>query len=304
MFIRVGFEATVQCQNPTPMLLALRLESAHGRTLYGSDSVQISPEVWIDDYTDTFGNRCARVTMLVGQTTLWSDCIVGDSGAPDLYDWSALQHEIVDLPHDTLLFLMPSRYCECDELVEKAWILFGGTQPGWPRAQAISNWVHNNVLFDYRFGRPSKTAVDVFREGTGVCRDFAHLFITLCRAMNIPARYVSGYLSDIGAVAEGAGDFCAWAEIYLGGRWFAVDARHNTPRIGRIPMVRGRDAADVAMITAFGNYDLSYLKVWTEPVDESIPERDFAAMLTTRPDVEAMVVNAIPDRRIRQGFGD
>lgn len=302
MFIRVGFEASVVCPNPTPMLLALRLDPAGDRKVVGSDAVRLDPAIPLEEYFDTFGNRFGRVTMPVGQTLLWSDCLVEDSGASDVFDWQAVQHEIVDLPKETLQFLMPSRYCESDSLMATVWALFGNIPPGWTRAQEISNWVHNNVLFGYPFGRPSKTAVDVFREGTGVCRDFAHLFITLCRAMNIPARYVSGYLSDIGASPDGAGDFCAWAEVYLGGRWFAFDARHNTPRIGRIPMVRGRDAADVAMITAFGFYDLSYLKVWTEPVDETIPERDFDALLAKRPDVEALVLNVIPDRTIRDSF--
>lgn len=237
-----------------------------------------------------FGNRCARLRAPAGTTTLWSDCIVEDTGLPDEFNWNAHQQEIQDLPAETLAYLTASRYCESDELIETAWDLFGDTTPGWARVQAISNWVHNNVLFDYRFGRPTKTAVDVFREGTGVCRDFAHLFVALCRAMNVPARYASGYLSDIGANAEGAGDFCAWSEVYLGGRWYAFDARHNTPRIGRILMVHGRDAADVAMITAFGNYELTQLKVWTDQVDESLSEDAFAEALQSRPQSEALVL--------------
>jgi len=168
--------------------------------------------------------------------------------------------------------------------------LFGATPPGWARVQAISNWVHNHVTFGYRFGRPTKTAIEVLREGTGVCRDFSHLFIALCRAMNIPARYASGYLSDIGADAEGAGDFCAWSEVFLEGRWYAFDARHNTPRIGRILMVRGRDAADVAMITAFGSYQLTHLKVWTDQIDDSLPESELLGALQARPATEALVL--------------
>lgn len=197
----------------------------------------------------------------------------------------------MELPAETLTYLTASRYCESDALVRKAWDLFSGTPPGWARVQAISNWVHNNVMFGYRFGRPTKTAMDVFREGTGVCRDFAHLFITLCRAMNIPARYASGYLSDIGAKADGAGDFCAWAEVYLDGRWYAFDARHNTPRIGRILMVRGRDAADVAMITAFGDYLLTHLKVWTDEVDQTLSESEVLAILEIPPAGDALVLD-------------
>jgi transglutaminase-like putative cysteine protease len=222
--------------------------------------------------------------------TLWSDCIVEDTGAPDEFNWNARQHEIMDLPVETLAYLTPSRYCESDELIENAWDLFGATPPGWSRAQAISNWVHNHVIFGYRFGRPTKTAVDVFREGTGVCRDYAHLFIALCRAMNIPARYASGYLGDIGTKAEDAGDFSAWSEVFLEGRWYTFDARHNTPRIGRILMVRGRDAADVAMMTAFGYYRLMSLKVWTDQIDESLSESELIEALKIRPITEALVL--------------
>lgn len=291
MLIRIGFEIAVDCPKPTPMLLALRPHTSNDRRMIGSDHIRAEPGTSVEEYTDTFGNRCARIQAPAGATTLWSDCIVEDTGEPDIFNWNARQHEVMDLPAETLPYLTASRYCESDELVEKAWDLFGDTPPGWARAQAISNWVHNNVVFGYRFGRPTKTAVDVFREGTGVCRDFAHLFIALCRAMNIPARYASGYLSDIGANAEGAGDFCAWSEVFLEGRWYAFDARHNTPRIGRILMVRGRDAADVAMITAFGDYLLAYLKIWTDAIDESVPESELVGALQKRPAVEALVLD-------------
>lgn len=300
MLIRIGFEIAVDCPKPTPMLLALRLHSSNDRRMIGSDRIRAESETPVDEYTDMFGNRCARIQAPPGKTTLWSDCIVADTGKPDEFNWNARQHEIMDLPVETLPYLTASRYCESDELVERAWELFGATPPGWERVQAISNWVHNNVHFGYRFGRPTKTAVDVFREGTGVCRDFAHLFIALCRAMNIPARYASGYLSDIGVKAEGAGDFCAWGEVFLEGRWYAFDARHNTPRIGRILMVHGRDAADVAMITAFGDYLLAHLKIWTDEVDESLSERELAAALQTRPIGEALVLEQSSGLRRRK----
>lgn len=290
MLIRIGFEIAVDCPQPTPMVLALLPHASNGRRTIGSDRIRAKPETGIEEYTDLFGNRCARIEAPAGTTTLWSDCIVEDSGEPDVFDWTARQHEVMELPTETLSFLMPSRYCETDELVQAAWNMFGATPPGWARVQAISNWVHNHVVFGYRFARSTKTAVDVFREGTGVCRDYAHLFVALCRAMNIPARYASGYLSDIGAKAEGAGDFCAWAEVFLGGRWHAFDARHNTPRIGRILMVRGRDAADVAMITAFGNYLLTHLKVWTDEVDGSPSESELHARLKTRPVADSLVL--------------
>lgn len=289
MLIRIGFEIVIDCPKPTPMLLALYTHPSNNRRTIGSDNVRTEPFTPIQEYLDVFGNRFARIEAPAGKTTLWSDCIVEDSGEPDEFNWNARQHEIMELPVETLGYLAASRYCESDELAEDAWKQFGTTPPGWARVQAISNWVHNHVHFDYRFGRPTKTAIDVFREGTGVCRDFAHLFITLCRAMNIPARYASGYLSDIGAKEGGAGDFCAWAEVFLEGRWYAFDARHNTPRIGRILMVRGRDAADVAMMTAFGTYDLTHFKVWTDPAEEADDDTLLAA-LETRPDSEALVL--------------
>lgn len=291
MLIRIGFEIAVDCPKPTPMLLALHPHVSEDRRMIGSDHIRAKPGTSVEGYMDMFGNRCARMQAPAGATTLWSDCIVEDSGEPDIFDWNARQHDIIDLPTETLAYLTASRYCESDELVETAWSLFGTTPPGWERVQAISNWVHNNVVFGYRFSRPTKTAVDVFREGTGVCRDFAHLFIALCRAMNIPARYASGYLSDIGARAEGAGDFCAWSEVFLEGRWYAFDARHNTPRIGRILMARGRDAADVAMITAYGNYLLTYIKIWTDEVDESLPESELIEALQRRPTTQALVLD-------------
>jgi transglutaminase-like putative cysteine protease len=272
------------------MLLALYPHPSNARRMLGSDHIRTEPETRVHEYTDMFGNRCSRVEAPTGETTLWSDCIVEDIGVPDEFNWDARQHEIMDLPVETLAYLTASRYCETDEFIQTAWSLFGQTPPGWARVQAISNWVHNHVLFDYRFGRPTKTAADVYREGTGVCRDFAHLFIALCRAMNVPARYASGYLSDIGAKDEGAGDFCAWAEVFLEGRWYTFDARHNTPRIGRILMVRGHDAADVAMITAFGDYTLLHLKVWTDPVDDAEPESALLDALQTRPAGEALVL--------------
>lgn len=291
MLIRIGYEIAVDCPKPTPMLLALHPHDSNVRRMIGSCHIRAEPGLGIEEYFDMYGNRCARIEAPAGVTTLWSDCIVEDNGEPDVFNWNARQHDLMNLPADTLAYLMASRYCESDELVEHAWNLFGATTPGWARVQAISNWVHNNVVFGYRFGRPTKTAVDVFREGTGVCRDFAHLFIALCRAMNLPARYASGYLSDIGAKAEGAGDFCAWSEVFLEGRWYAFDPRHNVPRIGRVLMVRGRDAADVAMITAFGDYLLTHLKIWTEETDGSLSERELIDILQCRPATEALVLD-------------
>ena len=278
------------------MLLAMYPHRSNSRRIIGSDDIRTEPVVAIEEYTDMFANRCARLEAPPGSMSLWSDCIVEDAGEPDEYNWNARQQEIMDLPVETLAYLTASRYCESDELIDRAWELFGTTPPGWARVQAISNWVHNNVVFGYRFGRATKTAVEVLREGTGVCRDFAHLFVALCRAMNIPARYASGYLSDVGAEAEGAGDFCAWSEVFLEGRWYVFDARHNTPRIGRILMVRGRDAADVPMMMAFGNHNLTHFKVWTEEVDETLSKNELVKVLQSRPITEALVLEQASGR--------
>lgn len=272
------------------MLVALYPHPTLNRRIIGSGHIRTDPEINIEDYSDIFANHCARIQAPQGATTLWSDCIVEDTGESDRFNWNARQHEIMDLPVETLPYLLASRYCESDELVEQAWDLFGATEPGWARVQAISNWVHNNVLFDYRFGRPTKTAVNVFQEGTGVCRDFAHLFIALCRAMNVPARYASGYLSDIGIKDASAGDFCAWSEVYLEGEWYAFDPRNNTPRVGRVLMVRGRDAADVAMMTTFGDYQLTNLKVWTDEVGGTPSQSELVDALQERPIAEALVL--------------
>ena len=290
MFIRIGFEVTVQCTAQTPFLLALLPHSSYGGRIIGSEGIRAEPTVPMQEQLDPFGNRRTRLVAPVGRLTLWSDCIVEDDGLADPYDWNARQHEIAELPDETLTYLTASRYCESDELVERAWALFGETPPGWARVQAICNWVHNHLTFGYHFGRPTKTAADVMRERTGVCRDFAHLSIALCRAMNIPARYASGYLGDIGVPPSGAGDFCAWFEAFLGGRWHTFDARYNTPRIGRVLMVRGRDAADVAMLTSFGSYGLKLFRVWTEEVAGMHSDRDLLDLLQSRPDAPALTL--------------
>jgi transglutaminase-like putative cysteine protease len=266
MFIRFGFELTIDTQVRLPLILALSPHSSFGGRVLGADRIRSEPKLPIEEFLDGFGNRRARLVAPAGRLRLWSDNVVEDDGQPDLYDWNARQHEIADLPPETLPFLTASRYCESDVLSQQAWDLFGTTPPGWARVQAISNFVHNHITFGYRFGRPTKTAADALHEGTGVCRDFAHLAIALCRAMNIPARYASGYLGDIGVPPSGPGDFSAWFEAYLEGRWFTFDARYNTPRIGRVLMVRGRDAADGAMVTSFGSYTLESLRVWTDEI--------------------------------------
>lgn len=289
MFIRAGFEISIRSKNETPLLLALSPHSAYPNRILGDPRIHTAPHVHTEDFIDEFGNQRTRLTAPAGDLTLWSDFIAEDSGAPDPVDWNAAQHEIADLPADTLRFLTASRYCEVDELVARAWALFGHTAPGWARVQAIVGWVHNHLTFGYNFGRPTKTALDALTEQTGVCRDFAQLSVALCRAMNIPARYASGYLGDIGVPYSGPGDFCAWFEVYLGGRWYTFDARYNTPRIGRILMVRGRDAADVAMITSFGAYELTRFHVWTDEISAAGTDADRLALLAVRPRTEALV---------------
>jgi transglutaminase-like putative cysteine protease len=289
MLIRVGFEIELESTAPVPMLLAL---STHGDSvgrMIGDDLVQVEPKVETHRYKDRFGNWITRLVAPAGPTRLWSDCVVEVDGLPDSQAPDARQHPVQDLPDDVLQYLIPSRYCDSDNLTQDAWRLFAATPEGWERARAITAFVHQHVTFGYQFGRATKTACEVFREKTGVCRDFAHLAISLCRAMNIPARYASGYLGDIGVPPSGPGDFCAWFEVFLGGKWHTLDARYNVRRIGRVLMVRGSDASDVAMITSFGNYQLRYFRVWADEVEQTLTDADLMRMLTTRPDAEPLV---------------
>lgn len=290
--IRFGFEITIESHAFLPMLLALSPHPDFDGVLFGSSQIRTEPAVPIETYSDTFGNQFSRIVAPKGEFSLWSDCITEVDSRPDPVVSDARLATIQDLPAETLQFLAPSRYCESDEMGDFAWENFGFYTPGWQQVQAICHYVHEQTTFDYKFGRPTKTAHQVHLEKTGVCRDFAHLAITLCRAMNIPARYVSGYISDIGAEETGPTDFCAWFEVFLDGRWHAFDARHNTPRIGRIQMVRGRDAADVAMITSFGSYDLTHFRVWTIGLPHGIDEPDMMASLEMRPNTPALVFPA------------
>jgi transglutaminase-like putative cysteine protease len=290
MFIRIGYEIVIESKADTVLILALSPHSSFGGRIIGSDEVQADPALPLETFLDTFGNRLTRLRAPAGRLKLWSDCIVEVDGAPDPYDWTARQHDVDDLPPETLQFLTASRYCDSDLLAPEALRLFGSTEPGWARVQAICNHVHNHLTFGYGFGRPSKTASDAHREKTGVCRDFAHLAIAFCRAMNIPARYASGYLGDIGVPPSGPGDFSAWFEVYLGGRWHTFDARYNTPRIGRVLMVRGRDAADGAMITSFGAYDMKAFRVWTNECGGKPTDEDLKSHLNTPPEGEPLTL--------------
>jgi transglutaminase-like putative cysteine protease len=290
MFIRIGYEINIDSKADTVLILALSPHSSFDGRIIGSAGVQTKPELLLETFLDSFGNRLTRLRAPAGYLTLWSDCIVEIDGKPDIFNWTAQQHYVGDLPPNTLQFLTASRYCDSDALAREALRLFGSTPPGWARVQAICNHVHNQLTFGYGFGRPTKTASDAQREKTGVCRDFAHLAIAFCRAMNIPARYASGYLGDIGVPYSGPGDFCAWFEAYLGGRWYTFDARYNEPRIGRVLMVRGRDAADGAMITSFGAYDLKAFRVWTDEVPGTLTDARLHDMLKNLPESEALTL--------------
>ncbi|HEV3331944.1 MAG TPA: transglutaminase family protein [Bryobacteraceae bacterium] len=231
------------------------------------DQLRTEPDVPLDLYTDSFGNVCSRFVAPAGRFRLFNSTVLEDSGEPDAINLNARQIAVQDLPTDVLRFLLASRYCEVDRFSDTAMHLFGSTQPGWQRVQAICDWVHQHVTFGYHYARPTKTALDVYSERTGVCRDFQHLAVTFCRCLGIPARYATGYLGDIGVPpAPSPMDFSAWFEVYLEDRWWTFDARHNQPRIGRVLMATGRDAADVAITTSFGAAPMSSFTVITDEV--------------------------------------
>ncbi len=267
MEIRVGFEISYAAAQPTPMVIMLSIHPSRHPDIVGTERIIAEPDVPIGFYRDSFGNVCGRLVAPAGGITLLGDALVRDSGLPDVVNPDAQQWPIEQLPDDVLLYLMPSRYCETDRLTDIAWSLFAGTPPGWTRVQAIVDFVHHHVTFGYQHAHHMKSAHDVYEQRTGVCRDFAHLALTLCRCMGIPARYCTGYLGDIGVPPEPeAMDFSGWFEVYLSGRWYTFDARHNIPRIGRILMGTGRDAADVALTTSFGRMTLTKFVVVTDEV--------------------------------------
>ena len=267
MQIRVGYDLTYNCPQPTPMILTLSVHASRASDLVVARPMCISPSTEITGYQDSFGNWCSRFVAAAGATRVFADAVVNDSGLPDVVVAGAPQTPVEALPEDALRFLLASRYCETDLLSPMAWQLFASSAPGWGRVQAICDFVHNHIQFGYAFARSTKTAWDVYHERVGVCRDFAHLAIAFCRAMNIPARYCTGYLGDIGVpLSDSPMDFSGWFEAFLGGQWYTFDARHNTPRIGRVLIARGRDASDVAISTAFGPSSLTHFKVWTDEV--------------------------------------
>ena len=252
MRIHAGFEVTWTCPVPVPMLLTLSVHPSRRDDLETPDWLRTDPMLDVRQYIDNFGNICSRIVAPAGQCKLSADFIIRDSGLVDERAPDAPQIPVEDLPDDVLVYLMGSRYCETDRLSEIAWSLFGGTQPGWPRAQAIIDFVHEHIKFGYQHARSTKGAFEAFEERLGVCRDYAHLAVAFCRCMNIPARYCTGYLGDFDVPLVLPMDFSAWFEVYLGGRWYTMDARNHKPRKGRVLMARGRDATDVAISNTFG----------------------------------------------------
>ena len=267
MQLRTGFELVYHFPQVTPIILAVNIHESRAADLVVPDHLITEPPIPTRLYIDGFGNRCHRVLAPAGRLRLTTDCVIRDSGEPDAKIYGATQASVQDLPEAMLVFLLGSRYCETDLLSETAWQLFGGTMPGYARVQAICDYVHRHIAFNYQNARATRSAADVYREQTGVCRDYAHLAITFCRCLNIPARYCTGYLSDLGtAPPYGVGDFAAWFEAWIGDRWHLFDPRNNVPRMGRILMARGRDAADVAIATTFGPNVLERFRVWADEV--------------------------------------
>ncbi len=267
MQIDIGYEFLYDLPQPTPMLLTVHVHYTRVSDLLIPDHLITAPRVAVTGYRDLFGNWVSRIVAPAGRIRLSSHAIIADTGRADPVHPHAIQHAVQDLPEETLVFLLGSRYCETDRLSEIAWNLFGHGPTGWGRVQAICDFVHHHIRFGYQHARPTKTAFEAYQERAGVCRDFAHLAVAFCRCMNIPARYCTGYLPDIGIPPVDAPmDFSGWFEAYLGGAWHVFDARFNTPRIGRILMARGRDAADVAIVTTFGANTLANFLVKADEV--------------------------------------
>jgi transglutaminase-like putative cysteine protease len=272
MKLRVGYELRYHFPQPTPLIMMLNVHGTRIPDLERPDDIVLEPSVPISGYRDVFGNQCSRIVAPAGAMRISTDTIVRDTGLPDPVAPDAAQVAIQDLPDDTLTFLIASRYCDSDRLLDLAWTLFGHTRPGWGRVQAICDFVHQRIAFGYEHARVSRSASQAYEEELGVCRDYAHLAIAFCRALNIPARYCTGYLGDVGTPRPyPPGDFAAWFEAYLGGQWHVFDPRNNVPRVGRVLLARGRDAADVAITTTFGPNTLQGFRVWTDEVAVQAP---------------------------------
>ena len=266
MLIRYGYEITLTCPQPTALVCLLSLHEDRAADIRVPETTFTRPDVPVSTYLDLFGNRCRRLVAPAGDFTIWGDATIEDDGALDLLVPDARETPVQDLPDECLGYLMGSRYCETDRLSQIAWDLFGKLPPGWGRVQAVCDFVHAHIRFDYMQARATRTAFEAFHERVGVCRDFAQLAVAFCRCLNIPARYVNGHLGDIGVPVVDPMDFSAWIEVFLDGAWYTFDPRNNVRRIGRIVVARGRDAADVPLINSFGPHVLKSFRVWTYEV--------------------------------------
>jgi transglutaminase-like putative cysteine protease len=271
MLIRLGYDIQFQIPASVAMVALLSVHPSRAGDLLEPDDLKTEPELKVTQYIDSFGNRCSRFVAPSGLLRLSGSTLIRHSDRPDEVNKLARESPVGDLPDEVLTHLLSSRYCEVDRLSNIALELFGNAEPGWNRVQAICDWVHSKVSFNYQHARPTKTALDVYTERVGVCRDYQHLAITFCRALNIPARYATGYLGDIGVPLVLPMDFSAWFEAYLDHRWWTFDARNNQPRLGRVLMATGRDASDVAMTTSFGQADLYKFFVVSEVEEARIP---------------------------------
>src|SRR5579859_3813030 len=266
MLVKVGCEFIYESSWPTPAVMQVQ-PRPDGDFRVLDEVWRITPPLALHAYSDIYGNTCQRMLIPAGDMVLGYDAMIEVSGQADEVAQDAVQLPVEELPDEALLYTLPSRYCLSDTLSDKAWELFGAIEPSWARVQAICDWVHGNIRFQYGTSNSLTTATDIYAQGVGVCRDFAHLAVTFCRALNIPARYVFGYLPDIGVPPPDAPmDFCAWMEVYLSGRWWTFDPRNNQPRIGRVLIGRGRDALDVAMVTTYGSPRLANMTVWADEV--------------------------------------
>ena len=269
MLIRYGFDITFTCNQPTAMATMLGIHDERRNDLQGIEQFVAVPDLPTTTYRDLYGNVCRRFTAPAGDLQIWGDGTVVDSGLHDPVVSDAQEVPVPDLPDECLIYLLGSRYCETDRLSQIAWDLFGHIAPGWGRVQAICDYANQRLVFNYQTARSTRTAYEAHEERIGVCRDYAHLAIALIRCMNIPARYVNGYLGDIGVPIVDPMDFSAWIEVYLGGRWMTFDPRNNIPRIGRIVVARGRDAVDVPLVNSFGPHYLKSFRVWAYEVAEA-----------------------------------
>ena len=267
MFIRYGYEITLTCPQPTALVCLLSVHDARAGDIRVAETTFTNPDVLVTTYRDLFGNRCRRLVAPAGDLTMWGDATIEDDGELDPLVPGAREMTVPELPDDTLVYLMGSRYCETDKLSQIAWDRFGQVPAGWGRVQAICDFVNGHISFDYQQARSTRTAFEAYHERVGVCRDFAHLAVAFCRCLNIPARYVNGHLGDIGVPVVDPMDFSAWMEVFLDGRWYAFDPRNNKRRIGRIVVARGRDAADIPLVNSFGPHVLKGFRVWTYEVD-------------------------------------